>query len=606
MWDGCEFCARVRTDGSVAVMESGVRSSVPAELLSLAAAAAAADAGQLGFYWTATGGPLCRVQLEVTDGVAMLAGEPVHELPYRLSRRELDVLSLMVAGLTNSEIAGRLVLSTRTVSTHVDRVLRKVGAPGRTAAAVRALDEGLVGVPIAGGADSFELLRLGRAVAAAGVGPGAAAGVGPVDGAVGSGAVGSGAVGVPAAVPPWRDAGARRRIRRRPLVIGAALPLTGGASGDGTEMVRGAQLAIEELNGAGGIHGRMLALRSVDVDINSAAAVRSGLARLVDSEVDVLTSGYLAHQDVAHEFAAESGLPYLHAATMGAMEARVAGDPGRYGRIFQVCPSDVHYAPRFVDFVGDLRLHRSWHPPSKTLMVVQQAAWRLIDFGIEQAAALAQAAGWELSVLPVDAGAGRAGWAEAAARVAGAEPAAVMLGSYFVEDQVEFVRRFRQAPSRTLLYSIYAPSVPEFRRNLGGWSDGVLWATTTGTYADQLGLAFADRYAQRFGEPPGRSHAGIAYDRVRLIAQAWARTEDFRNFASVANALRSTPHRGVNGSYFFESPGQTALSYSDSSTDPSLAQAHLVYQIQHGRQVIVSPMPYSNGSFRLPSWLAGA
>ncbi|MDT7657079.1 MAG: hypothetical protein QOF38_1794, partial [Pseudonocardiales bacterium] len=29
-------------------------------------------------------------------------------------------------------------------------------------------------------------------------------------------------------------------------------------------------------------------------------------------------------------------------------------------------------------------------------------------------------------------------------------------------------------------------------------------------------------------------------------------------------------------------------------------------QIQHGRQVIVSPMPYSNGSFRLPSWLAGA
>jgi branched-chain amino acid transport system substrate-binding protein len=598
MWDGCEFCARVRTDGSVAVMESGVRSS-------------ATDTGQLGFYWTATGGPLCRVQLEVTDGVAMLAGEPVHELPYRLSRRELDVLSLMVAGLTNSEIARRLVLSTRTVSTHVDRVLRKVGAPGRTAAAVRALDEGLVGVPIAGGADSFELLRLGRAVAAAGVGPGAAAGVGPVDGAVGSGAVGSGAVGsgaagVPAAVPPRRGAGARRRIRRRPLVIGAALPLTGGASGDGTEMVRGAQLAIEELNGAGGVHGRMLALRSVDVDINSAAAVRSGLARLVDSEVDVLTSGYLAHQDVAHEFAAESGLPYLHAATMGAMEARVAGDPGRYGRIFQVCPSDVHYAPRFVDFVGDLRLHRSWHPPSKTLMVVQQAAWRLIDFGIEQAAAHAQAAGWELSVLSVDAGAGRAGWAEAAARVAGAEPAAVMLGSYFVEDQVEFVRRFRQAPSRTLLYSIYAPSVPEFRGNLGGWSDGVLWATTTGTYADQLGLAFADRYAQRFGEPPGRSHAGIAYDRVRLIAQAWARTEDFRNFASVANALRSTPHRGVNGSYFFESPGQTALSYSDSSTDPSLAQAHLVYQIQHGRQVIVSPMPYSNGSFRLPSWLAGA
>jgi branched-chain amino acid transport system substrate-binding protein len=582
MWDGGEFCARVRADGSVAVMESGARSSVPTELLALAAAAIAADVGQLEFYWTATGGPLCRTRLDVSDGSyvagvagggATLAGEPVHELPYRLSRRELDVLSLMVAGLTNAEIAGRLVLSIRTVSTHVDRVLRKVGAPGRTAAAVRALDEGLVGVPIAGGADSFELLRLGRVVA--------------------------GTAGTPVG-----GEGARRRIRRRPLVIGAALPLTGGAAGDGTEMLRGTQLAIEELNGAGGIHGRMLALRPEDVDINSAAAVRSGLARLVDGEVDVLTSGYLAHQDVAHEFAAESGLPYLHAATMGVMEARVAGDPGRYGRIFQVCPSDVHYAPRFVDFVSDLRPHHSWHPPSKTLMVVQQAAWQLIDFGIERAEELASAAGWELSVLSVDTGAGRAGWAEAAARVAGAEPAAVMLGSYFVEDQVEFVRSFRQAPSRTLLYSIYAPSVPEFRSNLGSWSDGVLWATTTGTYADELGLAFARRYADRFGSPPGRSHAGIAYDRVRLIAQAWARTDDFRDFTSVANALRSTPHRGVNGSYYFESPGQTALTYSDSSTDPSLSQAHLVYQIQHGRQVIVSPVPYTNGSFQLPSWLA--
>jgi len=49
----------------------------------------------------------------------------------------------------------------------------------------------------------------------------------------------------------------------------------------------------------------------------------------------------------------------------------------------------------------------------------------------------------------------------------------------------------------------------------------------------------------------------------RLIAQAWARTEDFRDFTSVENALRSTPHRGVNGAYFFESPGQTALGYAD-------------------------------------------
>jgi DNA-binding NarL/FixJ family response regulator len=54
-----------------------------------------------------------------------------------LSPRELEVLSMIVDGSTNSEIAERLVIATSTVQSHVKRILHKLGVKNRTEAAVR-------------------------------------------------------------------------------------------------------------------------------------------------------------------------------------------------------------------------------------------------------------------------------------------------------------------------------------------------------------------------------------------------------------------------------------------------------------------------------------
>jgi DNA-binding NarL/FixJ family response regulator len=61
-----------------------------------------------------------------------------------LTSRERDILGLLVEGLSDREIAGRLSLSHRTVSNHVGRILAKLDAPTRTAATVVALREGLL------------------------------------------------------------------------------------------------------------------------------------------------------------------------------------------------------------------------------------------------------------------------------------------------------------------------------------------------------------------------------------------------------------------------------------------------------------------------------
>jgi NarL family two-component system response regulator LiaR len=60
-----------------------------------------------------------------------------------LSRREMEVLRLVAQGLTNPEIAEKLVISERTVRTHVSHILGKLHLANRTQAALYAHREGL-------------------------------------------------------------------------------------------------------------------------------------------------------------------------------------------------------------------------------------------------------------------------------------------------------------------------------------------------------------------------------------------------------------------------------------------------------------------------------
>ena len=546
------------------------------DLATYAVALLRSDRRRALFFWR-EGDAWFRISIERSSGAdgtesahVMVSEEPV---PYGLTGRELDVLTLIGGGLNNKEIALRLQTSDRTVSTHVEHLLTKLSQRSRAGAGALAVDQGLVRLPIPGGGEGLEGLTVGVLERAAEE----SLGTQPTP-----------------LVPPARPAG------RRPLLVGCALPLTGPASADGLEMRNGAALAIAEINARGGVAGRRLELVVVPTDIFDVSSIRSAFDALTAADVDAITSLYVFAEDVAIERAAEYGAPYLHAMTSEFLARRVAEDPGRYGSVFQVCPSEIHYGRGFVRFLDDLTARGLWRPHDRSVLFVETVL-QSSQMATAETLEAAEASGWRVAgvhyVPERD-----ADWGSAVQLIHRTDPGAILVTDFLPTELAGFQRRFAATPTDALIFAIYSPSVPEFLEVAGDAAEGLVWSTVTGTYGDAMGDRFMQRYARFAGRPPGRSHAGIAYDEIHLLARAWSDVENPRDFRAVTDRLRQVPYRGVNGSYFLDNERQSGLAYPDTTADLSLSLAHLVLQVQDGEHRILSPSPYVEASFRPPSW----
>jgi HD-GYP domain-containing protein (c-di-GMP phosphodiesterase class II) len=88
-----------------------------------------------------------RLDADAVDAVLRAAG---HRVPLRrqgpagLTAREVAVLRLLARGLSNKEIASRLVITPKTVSNHVEHIYSKIGASTRASAALFAMRSGLL------------------------------------------------------------------------------------------------------------------------------------------------------------------------------------------------------------------------------------------------------------------------------------------------------------------------------------------------------------------------------------------------------------------------------------------------------------------------------
>jgi HD-GYP domain-containing protein (c-di-GMP phosphodiesterase class II) len=88
-----------------------------------------------------------RLDADAVNAVLEEAGHTAaarREVPAGLTEREVDVLALVAEGCTNAQIAQRLVISRRTAEHHVQHIYTKIGVSSRAAAAMFAMQHGLL------------------------------------------------------------------------------------------------------------------------------------------------------------------------------------------------------------------------------------------------------------------------------------------------------------------------------------------------------------------------------------------------------------------------------------------------------------------------------
>jgi branched-chain amino acid transport system substrate-binding protein len=387
----------------------------------------------------------------------------------------------------------------------------------------------------------------------------------------------------------------------QPVTVGALIPVTGASAGDGQEMLRGLRLGVNEINTNGGVGGRPLQIELLDAKDQPPDVMVAAMRKFAADGVAAVFSPFLTYTNVELAVIGPAKIPVFHVNTFqGNVDYAVNH---HFANIFEGCPSEVWYAHGFTTVLNSLIAAGKFKPRNKTVSIVTSndaysssiaqtlrkdltgAGWRIVQY--------------DTYTVP------QADWGGVLTRVRSHNPDLVFQSDYFAGDEASFIKQFAQAPTRSLVYQQYAPSVPEYRQLSGTASNGVLWATTTGTIlGDDIGQRYQQAYVAAYHQQPGLSNSGNQYDLVRLWAQAAALAPDPYAYDRVGDNVRNMVFRGVNGTYKMGPTAQTCMPYPAYTDDPSLGTPLLTYQIQNGKQVIISPEPYSTGAYQTQPWLA--
>ncbi|WP_372893618.1 ABC transporter substrate-binding protein [Rhodosalinus sp.] len=371
---------------------------------------------------------------------------------------------------------------------------------------------------------------------------------------------------------------------------------------DHQDWLNGAMMAIEEINAAGGVDGRMLAAEVVDIDLLSPEGTVGAFQALDAREVHAIASAFVLIPQPAMDAAAASGVPYMHGNTQISSTRLVEENPERYRNIFMIDPDETFYGSGFIQYLDRLVETGQWEPANNRVHIVQeQIAYTQVISEAAQRAIADSGGTWELARVtdiqfPVQ------DWTPVINALK-AEGAGVIFVSHWVAAELAaFAQQFAFDPTPdSLVYLQYGPSQPEFLDLARGAGEDMIWGTVLGTPRTEEGRAFREAYMAEHGDNMGEVYTASAYDTVMMLAEVWKSTPP-EEFDAVGDAIRALRYEGISGTYTFDRPQQRPLSYPWETDELSEGMPHLVYQVQDNTHTIILPESLAESSYQTPHW----
>ncbi|GGE03972.1 ABC transporter substrate-binding protein [Aureimonas endophytica] len=379
--------------------------------------------------------------------------------------------------------------------------------------------------------------------------------------------------------------------------IGLLAPLTGPASADGQEFQRGAQLAIDEMNKAGGLNGNTFELAVGDVKDQSAGNVTSAVERLLgDPAVHFMLTGYASLTNFEIDNMAEAEMPYILAATSQQTRDIIAPKPDDYACCWSWTPSFDAYNTDVPGFVETLAAEGKVQLPTKKVAIVSSdnAYSKTISEGMKKTFA---EKGWTLTVDELVPFGEVTDWRAILAKIRADVPDIVINTDYLPGNSASFLNQFLEQPTKSLVFLQYAPSVPEFVQLTGKKSDGVIYNLLGGpltTPKNPRAAEVAEKFKAAYGVESG-TYGVALYEIVNVYFDALKKAGDPADHAAVMKAIAETDKQTVAGRLKFDPATHLAMQGDDYIP-------LTFFQIFDGQRRLISPPAYATDAFQPQPW----
>jgi len=382
-----------------------------------------------------------------------------------------------------------------------------------------------------------------------------------------------------------------------PIAVGVLAPLTGGAAADGQEMVRGVELAVKDLNAAGGVAGHRVEVITADVQEQSADAVANAVERLVNNRsVQAVFTGYASTSNFEIETMAEYEMVYLLSANSAQTRDIISPDPDFFTTVWSLTPSFDAYETQVRPVIEQLQADGKV-PTDKTVAIISSdnPYSRTIYEGLKESFT---EGGWTITSDELVPFGEINDWRAFLAQVRDDQPAVVINTDYLPGNAATFMTQFMEQPTDSMVFIQYAPSVPEFIDLTKDVSTGVTYNLLGGILrspenprAQELLQKFEDEY----GVPSG-PYGVMLYEQVMIWADAVEEVGDPFDRYAVGEAIGETSKRTAQGVVEFD-PATHLAKQGDDFIPIQF------YQIWDGERVLFYPPRYAQGEFRAPPWI---
>lgn len=398
------------------------------------------------------------------------------------------------------------------------------------------------------------------------------------------------------------------------IKVGQMVSLTGPLAVDGVEHKNGLDMAIEEINAAGGILGKMVESVVIDTANQTAQEVSSAANLLIDREgVSAIINGYnVGANQAEYDAIADAGIIYIHYNTSIGHHEVFESDPDRYFGIFMADPAEVYYGVGLPVMLDKLRKQGVWKPENNKIALITGS----LPYSIVISNAIRDSAaqhGFEVSfeeVVPVP----TTEWGAVLSKVRSDAPAVMVNTHFYPGDLAQCQIQFAENPTNSLVYYQYGPLLKAFSDLAGEAARGVLTSTVIGILPDEMGNAFREAYYAKFGDSaeadPGASTYSEMYHYAIAAALAGGVGEpgNVEQNRKIAANLRRFVYRAPFGTLRYDPRFNAAIPYPTLSNDPSLSMPHLLYQISDPAAAdpksLIFPEPYNNANFFVPPWFS--